>query len=235
MRRQVLDAILLARAATRALALVTNVVDGAQALVSLDEVSGDLPLSTETLATVRRALIEDNSGRLSDSLFVQCFSPPLRMVLVGAVHIAQALAPMASLTGFVVTIVDPRGTFATSGRFPGVALDQRWPDEALAALAPDRRTAVVTLTHDPKLDDPALVAALRTDCFYIGSLGSKRTHATRRERLLAAGFDERAFARIHGPIGLSIDAESPAEIAVAILAEIIKVRHAPASALQGVA
>jgi xanthine dehydrogenase accessory factor len=235
MRRPTLDAILAARAATRPLALVTGVDSGAQALVSLDDVSGELPLDAATLTIVRRALVEDNSGRLSDTLFVQCFNPPLRMVLVGAVHIAQALAPMASLLGYAVMIVDPRGTFATAERFPGVALDRRWPDEALAALAPDRRTAVVTLTHDPKLDDPALAAALRTECFYIGSLGSKRTHATRRERLLAAGFDERAFARIHGPIGLTIGAESPAEIAIAILAEIVEVRHAQAGALVSVA
>lgn len=232
MRQPVLDAILAARAAARPLALVTDVATGAQALVAADAVSGELALAADTLADVRQALLEDRSGRLSDALFVQCFNPPLRMVLVGAVHIAQALAPMAALLGYAVTIVDPRGAFATAERFPGVALDQRWPDEALAALKPDRRAAVVTLTHDPKLDDPALIAALRTDCFYIGSLGSKRTHATRRERLLAAGFDERAFARIHGPIGLPIGAESPAEIAVAILAELIEVRHAQAAALE---
>jgi len=235
MRQPVLEAILAARAAARPLALVTNVDSGAQALVASDATSGELALPADVLAEVRRALLEDRSGRLSDALFVQSFNPPLRMLLVGAVHIAQALAPMAALLGFAVTIVDPRGAFATSERFPGVALDQRWPDEALAALAPDRRTAVVTLTHDPKLDDPALIAALGTDCFYVGSLGSKRTHATRRERLLAAGFDERAFARIHGPIGLPIGAESPSEIAVAILAEIIRVRHAQAAELQGVA
>lgn len=232
MRRQVLDAILAARAETRPVALVTNVEDGAQALVSLDTVSGELHLPSETLVAVRRALIDDKSGRMSDTLFLQCFNPPLRMILVGAVHIAQALAPMATLLGYAVTIVDPRGAFATAERFPGVSLDSRWPDEALRALAPDRRTAVVTLTHDPKLDDPALLAALRTNCFYIGSLGSKRTHATRRERLLAAGVDEREFALIHGPIGLDIGAESPAEIAVAIMAQIVKTRHVQAEALQ---
>ena len=235
MRQAVLDAILDARARARPLALVTDVADGKQALVGPDTLSGELALSAETLGEVRRALVEDRAGRLSDRLFVQCFNPPLRMILVGAVHIAQALAPMAALLGYAVTIVDPRGAFATEQRFPGVALDQRWPDEALTALAPDRRTAVVTLTHDPKLDDPALAAALRSDCFYIGSLGSKRTHATRRDRLLAAGFDERSFARIHGPIGLGIGAESPAEIAVAVLAQIVQVRHAHSGQLEGAA
>ncbi len=225
MRRATLDAILKARTEARPLALVTELASGAQCLVGPSEIAGELSLPPERLAAVREALAQDRSGRLDDTVFVQCFSPKLRMVLVGAVHIAQALAPMAALLGYAVTIVDPRGAFATEERFPGVSLDQRWPDEALAALKPDRRTAVVTLTHDPKLDDPALIAALGSACFYIGSLGSKRTHSTRRERLLAAGFDERAFARIHGPIGLDIGAESPAEIAVAILAQIVEVRR----------
>jgi xanthine dehydrogenase accessory factor len=147
---------------------------------------------------------------------------------VGAVHIAQALAPMASLAGYHVTVVDPRRAFATDSRFPDVAMTRDWPDEALAALAPDRRTAVVTLTHDPKLDDPALDVALRGEAFYVAALGSRRTHAGRLERLRALGHGEAALARIHGPAGLEIGAVSPAEIAVSVMAEMTRALRRPA-------
>jgi len=140
--------------------------------------------------------------------------------VVGAVHITQALAPMAVLAGYRVTVVDPRRSFATEQRFPGLDLRTEWPDEVLEAMVLDARTAVVTLTHDPKLDDPALHAALRSPVFYIGCLGSKRTHASRLERLRASGFDEQALSRIRGPLGLAIGARSPAEIALAALAQI---------------
>ena len=140
--------------------------------------------------------------------------------MVGAVHIAQTLVPMASLTGYDVTVVDPRRAFASDARFPGVDVRTDWPDEALEALKPDARTAVVTLTHDPKLDDPALDLALRSDAFYIASLGSKRTHAGRLERLGALGHDQATLARIHGPAGLTIGAVSPAEIALSVMAEM---------------
>lgn len=156
-------------------------------------------------------------------------NPPLRLILVGAVHIAHPLAEMARLAGFAVTVVDPRRSFATENRFPGLALVVKWPDEALRELAIDARTAVVTLTHDPKLDDPALEVALTTAAFYVGSLGSKKTHATRVERLKGAGFDEQAIGRIRGPVGLSIGAKSPAEIAVSILAQIIAALRSPAA------
>ena len=150
------------------------------------------------------------------------------MIVVGAVHIAQSLVPMATLSGYDVTIVDPRQAFATEARFPGVALQHDWPDDAMSALDPDRRTAVVTLTHDPKLDDPALTVALRSEAFYIGSLGSNRTHAKRLARLIEAGLTESELARIHAPVGLDIGAVSPAEIAVSIMAQITAVLHAPA-------
>ena len=151
------------------------------------------------------------------------------LVVVGAVHISQALAPMASLAGYAVSIVDPRGTFATEERFPGVELIDDWPDEAMENLSPDRRTAVVTLTHDPKLDDPALDVALRSEAFYIAALGSKRTHAGRIDRLQQLGHDDAALARIHGPAGLDIGAVSPAEIALSIMAEMTAVlRRNPA-------
>jgi xanthine dehydrogenase accessory factor len=145
----------------------------------------------------------------------------LRLILVGAVHVAQPLAEMATLSGFAVTIVDPRRAFATAARFPGQALVVRWPDVAVTELAPDARTAVVTLTHDPKLDDPALIAALATPAFYVGCLGSQKTHGARKARLGAAGVSEAAQDRLHGPVGLRIGARTPAEIAVSILAEIV--------------
>ena len=154
--------------------------------------------------------------------------PAPRLILVGAVHISQALAPIAALAGYGVTVVDPRRSFATDARFPAVALTTEWPDEALTRLAPDARTAVVTLTHDPKLDDPALTVALNSPAFYIGSLGSRKTHAARLKRLAAAGFDDAALARIHGPVGLPIGALSPAEIAISVLAQITAVRRAGA-------
>ena len=152
--------------------------------------------------------------------FLGVHNPPLRMAVVGAVHIAQALVPMARLAGYDVVVVDPREAFASAARFPGTELSHDWPDAALAEFGLDTRTAVVTLTHDPKLDDPAIAAALRAPVFYLGCLGSSRTHAKRVERLKAAGFGEAEIARIHAPIGADIGAQSPAEIAVAILAEV---------------
>lgn len=168
------------------------------------------------LASDRAAVVEGPDG----AWFLNPFNPPLRLILVGAVHIAQPLALIGSLAGYDVTVIDPRTSFASAERFPDVALVTDWPDEAMAALAPDARTAIVTLTHDPKLDDPALHAALRSPAFYIGSLGSKKTHAARVARLAEAGFAQDDIARIHGPVGLSIGAKSPAEIAVSIMAEI---------------
>lgn len=151
--------------------------------------------------------------------------PPLRLVIIGAVHVAAPLAQMARLAGFAITIVDPRRAWATADRFPNDTLVTDWPDVALAAAALDARTAVVALTHDPKLDDPGLRAALKSPAFYIGCLGSKKTHAARRERLGAMGADDRELDRLHGPVGLDIGAKSPAEIAVSILAEIIAALH----------
>ena len=223
MKHATLNAVVEARAGKRPTALVTNLKTGAQAIVTNNEMSGDLALDGAALATVREALRHDRSGTIKDApgpLFVHVFNPPLRLVIVGAVHIAQALAPIAALAGYDVTIIDPRGAFATEARFPSVALTDDWPDDAMKRLAPDTRTAVVTLTHDPKLDDPALQVALRSEAFYIGSLGSKKTHASRLARLTEAGFTPAEMARIHGPIGLNIGAVSQAEIAVSIMAEI---------------
>lgn len=166
----------------------------------------------------------DRSGMEADGeTFVAVHNPPLRLIVVGAVHIAQALVPMARIAGYDPTVIDPRATFASPARFPDTVLLEDWPDEAVADLGLDARTALVLLTHDPKIDDPALEAALGADCFYIGALGSTRTHAKRVDRMRAAGFDDPAIARIHGPVGLDIGAAGPAEIAVAILAQMTAV------------
>lgn len=166
----------------------------------------------------------DRSGFEEDGeTFVAVHNPPLRLIVVGAVHIAQALVPMARIAGYDPVVIDPRDTFASAARFPDTRLMDDWPDEAVADLGLDARTALVLLTHDPKLDDPALDAGLRAECFYIGALGSTRTHAKRVERMTAAGHAPEAIARIHGPVGLDIGAAGPAEIAVAILAQMTAV------------
>jgi xanthine dehydrogenase accessory factor len=169
--------------------------------------------------TARAALVADRSGFAGD-WFLGVHNPPLRMAVIGGVHIAQALVPMARLLGYDVAVIDPREAFASTARFPDTPLDHEWPDEALARFGLDARTAVVTLTHDPKLDDPAIRAALASDAFYLGCLGSPRTHAKRIERLRGAGVEPAALARIHAPVGADIGARSPAEIAVAILAQV---------------
>ena len=228
MKRALLEQALAERDAGHPAALVTALGAGTQSLVTPGRVEGDLALTADALAAVRRVLIDDRSGTVEaagERLFVQIFNPPLRLILVGAVHISQALAPIAALAGYKVTVVDPRRSFATAARFSGVELIAEWPDEAMPALAIDSRTAVVTLTHDPKLDDPALESALRSPAFYVGALGSRKTHAGRLKRLAAAGFSTAETARIHGPVGLAIGALSPAEIAISILAEITAVLH----------
>ena len=227
MKRALLDRLLAERGANRPTALVTSLNGDGQSLVTAEETHGDLGLPLSVIAAARTALRSDRSGPVEADggrYFIRVYNPPLRMAVIGAVHIAQALAPMAALAGYEVTVIDPRQAFATERRFPGVRLVTEWPDEALGALRPDRRTAVVTLTHDPKLDDPALEVALKSDAFYVGSLGSRRTHAKRKERLSALGIDDAAFARIHGPVGLNIGAKSPAEIAVSILAQIVEAK-----------
>jgi xanthine dehydrogenase accessory factor len=188
-------------------------------------------LTPDQNSDVLDLLRQDKSRRLAESdLFVQVHNPPPRLIIIGAVHIAQALAPMAAIANYQVNIIDPRGAFATAARFPGVSLSDDWPDEAMEALAPDSQTAIVTLTHDPKLDDPALMVALRSPAFYITSLGSRRTHAKRVERLTAAGMETDNLARLHAPAGLDIGAMSPAEIAVSIMAQMTAVRYGRNSA-----
>ncbi len=226
MRAELLLRIQAARASRQPLAVITRISDGVQSHCDGDVVTGALRLGDGELEAVRVRMRDDNSGMLAgEELFVHVHAPPVRLIIVGAVHIAQALAPMARIAGYDVTVVDPRGTFATTDRFPGIALSDEWPDDALEILEPDARAAVVTLTHDPKLDDPALTAALRSPAFYIAALGGRRTHSLRLERLREAGFTETDLARINGPAGLAIGATSPAEIAASILAQMIAVRH----------
>ena len=222
MRRETLEALLAARAARRAVALLTSLTDGSQRVHDPARADPDAPLAEEIAAALRAdrsATVQTPEG----PLFVQVFNPPLRLLIVGAVHIAQFLAPLARQLGYAVTIVDPRRSFATAERFPGAHLVTEWPDEALAALAPDSRSAVITLTHDPKLDDPALAAALASPAFYIGCLGSTRTHARRLERLTGQGVSDADRERLHGPLGLAIGARSPAEVALAALAQMTSV------------
>lgn len=232
MKADVLAKLQAARAGRRPVALVTDLASGAQALLDSGEALGDLKLAADALAAAIK-LIERDTSRAIDTgdrrVFVHVYNPPSRLIIVGAVHIAQALAPMAALMGYAVIIVDPRRAFATDARFPTVTLSDDWPDEAMEKLKPDRRTAVVTLTHDPKLDDPALAVALRSPAFYVGSLGSRRTHAKRIERLTAQGLSVAELGRIHGPVGLAIGAITPAEIAVSILGQITEARRKEAA------
>jgi len=219
MRLEILETMNAARRERRAGALATRLADGAQRFVAAEAVAAD-PLAASIEAALRsgRSVVVEHAG---ESWFLTVIVPPMRLAMIGAVHISQALAPIAKIAGLDVAIIDPRAAFATPDRFPDVPVIAQWPDEALAASPLDRYTAICLLTHDPKIDDPALVRALKADCFYIGALGSRKTHAGRLERMRAAGFDEAALARIHAPIGLDIGAVSPAEIAVAIMGEII--------------
>lgn len=219
-----------ARNAGKSALLYSDLDSGAQTLTIEDEGGGDIELTPDMLAAAERARNEDR-GRIVETdgrrIFIQVFNPPRRLIIVGAVHIAQPLIPMARLTGYNVTVIDPRGAWATPERFPDIEIDSRWPDEALEELKPDLRTAVVTLTHDPKLDDPALTVALRSKAFYIGALGGKKTAGKRADRLTEAGFGPDDFARIRGPVGLDIGAVSPAEIAVSIVGQITETLHRP--------
>lgn len=228
MRADILAALNEERAARRAAILVTSIPDGAQRLVREAEFAAD-PLSDllgKHFASGKSGLVETPEG----SAFLTVQVPPVRLVVIGAVHISQAMASMAAALDLALTVIDPRSAFATPERFPGIDLVAEWPDAAFAGPVPplDRYCAVAALTHDPKIDDPALVAALKAGCFYIGALGSRKTHAARVGRLTQAGFSEAEIGRIHAPIGLVIGAVSPAEIALAILSEIVaELRRAP--------
>jgi xanthine dehydrogenase accessory factor len=227
MKIETLAALQEARTKRRAVTLATRLGDAAEALIYKDGATGPLAGDKAIVAAAAAAMAVGRSETVEiggQKIFLNVYVPPPRLVIVGAVHIAQTLAPMAAMLEFDVTVVDPRGAWATSQRFPGVKVIQDWADEAFQAMGLDASTAVVTLTHDPKLDDPALEAALKSDVFYIGALGSRRTHAKRKERLAEVGITDEMFARVHGPVGLNIGAKSPAEIAVSILGQIVEVR-----------
>jgi xanthine dehydrogenase accessory factor len=226
MKLDILTALNAERAARRAAIVITNVENGKQRFVKAADVGKD-PLRAvlaERLRTGKSGMVETADG----PVFLTIFVPAPQLVITGAVHISQALAPIGKLLGYDVTIVDPRTAFASVERFPEVKVIAEWPDQALPRLNVDRYTAFVALTHDPKIDDPALRHALSRDCFYIGALGSRKTHARRVDRLKAQGVSEADIARIHAPIGLNIAAVSPAEIAIAIMAQITERLHAVA-------
>lgn len=226
MRLDILHALNAERAARRAAIVVTDIASGEQRFVSAADIAAD-PLREflETrLRTGKSGMAETPFGRV----FLTVYVPPPKLVITGAVHISQALAPMALLLGYDVTIVDPRTAFASVERFPDVRVIAEWPDTALPPLGIDRYTAFAALTHDPKIDDPALTYALGRECFYVGALGSRKTHARRVERLTEQGLSAADIRRIHAPIGFPIGAVSPPEIAVAILSEITARLRLPA-------
>ncbi len=232
MKLDILHALNAERAARRAIVLLTNVESGEQRLVKAADIAKD-PLKEileKRLRMARSGMEETPQGRVFFTVHV----PSRRLVITGAVHISQTLAPIGQLLGYDVTIVDPRTAFASLERFPDVKVVAEWPDVALPPLNIDHYTAFVALTHDPKIDDPALMHALKHDCFYIGALGSKKTHAKRVARLEEAGMSDADIARIHAPIGLAIGAVSPAEIAVSIMAEITQAARMKAEALETV-
>jgi xanthine dehydrogenase accessory factor len=227
-KRETLEALVAARAKGLSVVLATRLDTGQEQVIEVRTAPKDA-----VGEAARGAARRDKSANVDidgDAWFLNVFNSPPTLYIVGAVHIAQPLSQMAALAGFDVTVIDPRTAFATSERFPHLHLVTAWPDEALANLPMDARTAVVTLTHDPKLDDPALIAALRSEAFYVGALGSKKTHAARIGRLKTAGFDDPAIRRIHGPVGLDIGAVSPAEIAVSIMAQIVERLRTPEAA-----
>jgi xanthine dehydrogenase accessory factor len=230
MRQGMVHALLAARRDARPVALFTPLDGGLQRL--LDETGLQLLALTEPdlAAAGRTALASDRVQVLTEAgreVMITPHNPPLRLIVVGAVHISESLCAMAREAGYQVSVIDPRSAFLRPERFPGVTLLDSWPTEAFASLRPDSRTAVVLLTHDPKIDDPALLAVLPTPAFYVGALGSRRTHANRLERLKQAGVSEDSMSRIHGPAGLAIGARTPAEIAISVLAEMTQRLRAP--------
>ena len=221
MKAALLQAVQEARAAGRPVVVATRLPDGEQILLP-DASQPALNHAARQALLAEKSVTHEVDGA---TWFLHAHNPPARIVIVGAVHIAQALVPLAAQLGYGVTVADPRRAFATDERFPNVSVSTEWPDEALDALRPDSRTAIVTLTHDPKLDDPALDRALKSEAFYIGALGSRKTHAKRLDRLRAMGHGEDALARIRGPVGLNIAAVTAPEIALSVLAEIVAVRR----------
>ena len=226
MKQTFLSNLIAAKSAKHPTVVITDLVSGAQTLWVNGKTEGDVAITPALGEAIERTLRRDKGETLDGGgvcYFLQPFPPPKRMIIVGAVHIAQALVVMARLAGYDPILIDPRVSFASEARFPGETMVRDWPEDALETVGLDARTALVLLTHDPKLDDPAIKRALMSQAFYIGALGSKRTHAMRVERLVADGFKPAQIDRIHGPIGLDIAAASPSEIAVSIMAEMTRV------------
>lgn len=220
MRQAMAQALLAAQRESRAVVLLTPLNGGLQRLLDADGVAL-LALTDSGLAAVARDALRSDRALVHDErVLVTPHNPPQRLIIVGAVHISESLSSMARAAGYQVAVIDPRSAFLRPERFPGVRLINEWPQQAFADLLPDARTAVVLLTHDPKIDDPALLSVLTTNAFYVGALGSTRTHARRLERLKEAGVETAALSRIHGPAGLSIGARTPAEIAISVLAQM---------------
>lgn len=229
MKRDLLKRLVAAQTSNRPAVLARSLSGNSQFLLDSgtdSEVPDGVP--AEVLREARRALKRDGARTIEvagQRYLLQTLSPPPRLLVIGAVHIAQALIPMARVAGYDVQLIDPRAAFATRDRFPGIEIINQWPQEVMRELPLNSRTAVVTLSHDAKIDEPALKAALESDAFYIGALGSKKNHAKRLQRLAALGFDDETLARIAGPVGLPLGGRSPAEIAVSILAQIIQSRY----------
>ena len=221
MKDKTLNLVLSAKNNRNSIIVATELESGQQVIINNDD-NNKIYIAAKTLIKQGKSGIVNLDSK---RWFINISLPPLRLVTVGAVHIAQPLAEIATISGYEVTIIDPRAAFANDKRFPNINIVNEWPEEALISFKIDNRTAIVTLTHDPKLDDSALYAALRSDAFYIGSLGSKKTHNARIERLKIAGFTDNEIKKIHGPIGLSIGAKSPQEIAISIMSELILTRN----------
>jgi xanthine dehydrogenase accessory factor len=218
MRLDLLSELNAERAARRAAVVITDMASGAQRLVRETEIARD-PLADQ----LRQLIALGKSARVESEAadcFIELHLPATIVVIIGAVHITQTLAPMARMLGYEVTIIDPRTGFATPERFPQTTIVTSWPDQAFAKIRLDRRTALIALTHDPKIDDPAIETALQAGCFYVGALGSRKTHAKRFERLQQKGLNDEMLARIRAPIGLAIGAATPAEISISILAQL---------------
>ncbi|MCH7822120.1 MAG: XdhC family protein [Proteobacteria bacterium] len=233
MKRELLGALVAAQQRKQPAVLVRGLTTGKHCVLTREESLGDMDDIDPDVVDVARAALDSDGTRIVEAdgerYLLQTLASKPRMLIVGAVHIAQSLIPMAMQAGYEIILIDPRTAFANPERFPNIRIDNRWPHEAMSEFELDARTAIVALSHDPKIDEPALQAAMDSNVFYIGALGSRGNHAKRLKRLAALGYSKAQLSRVHGPIGLSLGGRSPAEIAVAILAQVIQSRHQPTS------
>ncbi len=231
MKRELLGALVAARHRKQLAVLVRGLTTGKHCVITRQESLGDIDDIDPVVIDAAREALDSQGARTIEAAgeryLVQTFAAAARMLIVGAVHIAQSLIPMAMQVGYEIVLIDPRAAFANPKRFPNTRIDNRWPHEAMSDLELDANTAIVALSHDPKIDEPTLQAAMDSNVFYIGALGSKGNHAKRLERLAVAGYSKEQLSRVHGPIGLPLGGRSPAEIAVAILAQVIQSRNQP--------